>query len=161
MMSGMPHAAGRDERISGGLWFAATATAVLGAALTAMAWSDMRPGDAYLNGASAVAAVVYASLGALIVRRVGNLIGWILESVGFAFAVLSTASAYAVLGIATHPGTLPVPQLVGAIAQWSFVVSAPALAFMLLFFPTGALPSGRWRPILILGIVATALTLIG
>jgi hypothetical protein len=32
---------------------------------------------------------------------------------------------------------------------------------MLFFFPTGTLPSRRWRPILTLGIAASALTLIG
>src|SRR2546422_4611740 len=71
------------------------------------------------------------------------------------------ASAYAVVGIATHPGSLPIPEVVGTVAEWVFVMTAPSLAFMLFLFPTGTLPSPRWRPALTLGIVATALTATG
>ncbi|MGZ4146647.1 MAG: hypothetical protein ACXVPL_02985, partial [Actinomycetota bacterium] len=76
-------------------------------------------------------------------------------------AIMSFASAYSVIGISSHPGSLPSPELVGAIADWSYVVTAPSLALMLFFFPTGTLPSRRWRPILVLGIAAGAMTLIG
>src|SRR5207249_2600978 len=99
-------------------------------------------------------------LGALIVRRVHNLIGWILLGEGFGLAFLSFASAYSVIGMVTQPGTLPDPELVGVLAEWSFVPIASALAFLFFFFPTGTLPSSRWRPVVTLGIVATALMLV-
>jgi uncharacterized membrane protein len=105
--------------------------------------------------------VVYATLGALIVRRARNVIGWLLQGVGLGLAILSLAGAYAVVGIATHPNSLPGPGVVGAIAEWAFVVTAPSLAFMLFLFPTGTLPSRKWRPILLTGIAAIALTSIG
>ena len=70
------------------------------------------------------------------------------------------ASAYAVLGI-THPGTLPAPELVGLLAECSFVPIFTGIGFMLLLFPTGTLPSPRWRPFAGLALLATALTMAG
>ncbi len=70
------------------------------------------------------------------------------------------ASAYAVLGI-THPGTLPAPELAGLLAECSFVPIFTGIGFMLLLFPSGTLPSPRWRPFAGLGLLATALTMAG
>src|SRR5262245_56966428 len=75
-------------------------------------------------------------------------------------AVMGSASAYAVLGI-THTGTLPAPEAVGLLAEWSFVPVFSALGFMLLLFPSGKLPSPRWRPFAGLALVATALEIAG
>ena len=112
------------------------------------------------NLSTAPAAVLYATLGALIVRRAGNLIGWMLIGIGAGLAIMSLASAYAVLGI-THPGTLPAPELVGLLAEWMFIPVLTGVGFMLLLFPSGSLPSPGWRPFAGLGLLATALTMIG
>ena len=47
------------------------------------------------------------------------------------------------------------------LAEWSFVPVNAALVFMLLLFPSGTLPSPRWRPLAALALLATALALIG
>jgi signal transduction histidine kinase len=161
MMAPMAAASARTERLSTALVVLTALTAIAAMVLTALAWGDMAPSDAYPNLGTSIAGVVYAALGALIIRRARNVIGWILLGVGFGFTVISVASAYAVIGILTHPGTLPGPELAGAIAQWTFVASIPALAFMLFFFPTGTLPSRRWRPLLLVGVAATVLTVMG
>jgi signal transduction histidine kinase len=75
-------------------------------------------------------------------------------------AVMCFGSAYGVVGIVTSPGTLPGAEAVGAIAEWSFVPVASGLAFMFLVFPTGSLPSRRWRPVATAGVAASALSLI-
>jgi signal transduction histidine kinase len=160
MIRGMAQPSDRSPPLSRGLWLATTALAVPGLILTAIGWGDMVPRDAYPNAATAIAAVVYASLGALIVRRTANVIGWFLQGIGLAFSVICLGSAYAVLGIVTFPGSLPAPEWAGAVAEWSFVASAPALALMMLFFPTGELLSPRWGWILGAGIVASGLTLV-
>ncbi len=64
------------------------------------------------------------------------------------------------LGI-THPGTLPVSEPVGLLAEWSFVPVFSSLGFMLLLFPSGTLPSPRWRPFAGLALLATALAMVG
>ena len=88
------------------------------------------------------------------------MIGWLVLGVGAGTAVMGSASAYAVLGI-THPGTLPAPELMALLAEWSFVPVFAAIVFMLLLFPSGTLPSPRWRPFAALALLATALTLVG
>jgi hypothetical protein len=73
---------------------------------------------------------------------------------------MASASAYAVLGV-TQRGTLPTPELTALLAEWSFVPVFAAIVFMLLLFPSGTLPSPRWRPVAGLALLATALALAG
>ena len=141
-------------------WCAVAVLALAGAVLTVLASGDLVTSDTISNFVTAPAAVLYATLGALVVRRVGNVIGWLVLGVGAGTAVMGSASAYAVLGI-THPGTLPAPELMALLAEWSFVPVFAALVFMLLLFPSGTLPSPRWRPFAALALLATALALIG
>jgi len=131
-----------------------------GAVLSVMAWDTMVTSDKVSNLGAAPSAVLYATLGALVVRRAGNVIGWFLLGIGAGVAILVSASAYALLGI-THPGTLPAPRLVGLLAEWSFVPVFSAIVFMLLLFPSGTLPSPRWRPFAALALLATALAMAG
>ena len=108
-----------------------------------------------------VAAVAYATLGALIIRRAANLIGWIMLAVGAGIAFFALASAYAVTGVATHPGTLPAARLAGTLSECSFSLVIFLIAFMFLLFPTGKLPSPRWRPAAAAGFLLAGLTLTG
>ena len=150
----------RSGRGTAVLWASITALSLTGAILTVLAWADLATGDAVSNLCTAPAAVLYATLGVLVVRRAGNVIGWFLLGEGAGLAILRAASSYAVLGI-SHPGTLPAPALMGLLAEWCFVPIVTGLAFMLLLFPTGSLPSARWRPVAALGLLVTALALTG
>jgi hypothetical protein len=139
------------RRATAVVWLSITVLSLAGAVLTVMAWGDLKTQDAVSNLSTAPAAVLYATLGALVVRRAGNVIGWLLLGIGAGLAIMSLASAYAVLGI-THPGTLPAPELVGLLAEWSFVPVLTGVGFMLLLFPSGSLPSPGWRPFAGLGL---------
>ena len=149
-----------SRRATAVAWFAVTVLALAGAVLTVLASGPLRTSETISNFAAAPAAVLYATLGALVVRRAGNVIGWFVLGVGAATAIMASASDYAVLGI-TNPGTLPAPELVALLAEWSFVPVFAALIFMLLLFPSGTLPSPRWRPFAVLVLLATALALAG
>ena len=135
------------------MWAATLLAALAELALTVVAWDDLKPSDGITSLYGPVAAVAYATLGALIVRRAGNLIGWIMLGAGAAQAFLAIASAYAVIGVATFPGSLPAAKQVGTLAECSFPAVVFTIAFMFLLFPTGTLPSRRWRPVAAAGLV--------
>ena len=148
----------RSRRATAAAWISITAVSLAGAVLTVMASGHLVTSDTVANLGMAPSAVLYATLGAIVVRRAGNVIGWFLLGIGAGLAILPSASAYAVLGI-THPGTLPAPELVGLLAEWSFVPLFSAI--VLLLFPSGTLPSPRWRPFAALALLATALAMAG
>jgi signal transduction histidine kinase len=96
----------------------------------------------------------YAVAGALIVGgRPRHGVGWVLVAVGVLVALAGLADAYA--GYAFGSGA---PGAVGA--RWvQSLLWDPAFAVLLvglpLLFPTGRLPSRRWRPVAALAAVAT------
>jgi signal transduction histidine kinase len=149
-----------SRRATAIVWLLITVLSVANLILTILAWNDLATTDAVPGLIYAPAPVLYATLGALIVRRAGNVIGWMLIGIGGAQAINWLASAYAVFGVA-HPGTLPAPELAGLLAEWSFILVFTGLGFMLLLFPSGSLPSPRWRPFAALALLATALTMVG
>ena len=88
----------------------------------------------------------YATLGALIVsRRPGNVIGWLFLGFGLCTGLQLLSGQYA--AVALSSGALTA----GAVAAWlSTLVQIAAilsLQFLVMLFPTGKLPSPRWRPL--------------
>ena len=154
-MSIRPRAKGPNAVSATPFLVAAILLAVLGLILVVVAWPHLKPSDAYSFPALPVSAALYASLGALIVRRVRNVIGWLLLAEGVAQALMCVTSAYAVIGLA-HPGLLLIPKVVGVSSEWLFVPIVMGLAFILLIFPTGGLPSPRWRVVGISAGIVTA-----
>jgi signal transduction histidine kinase len=151
----------RYPRVITGLWAALVVAAFAGAALALVARGDLKATDLTASLGNAVAVVAYATLGTLIVRRAGNVIGWLMLGESAAGAFESLASTYAVLGVATFPGALPAAKQVGTLAEVSFTGGAFTLAFMVLLFPTGHLPSPRWRPLAVTGFLLAGLTAVG
>ena len=133
--------------------------ALAGLVLTGLEWSSLATSDAVGSVGAVAGAIAYAGLGALIVRRAGNLVGWFMLAEGAANAVMTTGSAYAIFGAKAHPGTLPAAAAVGTLAEAVFVLVAIDLAALILVFPTGRLPSPYWRPAALAGLVLTGLTL--
>lgn len=89
-----------------------------------------------------------ATVGALLcTHRPENPIGWIflVSSLTTGFAV--SAYEYGDYITATAPGALSEITLLFWLGAWGYlVVFTVPPTFGLLFFPTGRLPSGRWRP---------------
>ena len=96
--------------------------------LTGLGWSHLATSDAVSNVGAAAGAIAYAALGALIVRRTGNLVGWFMLAEGAATAVMTAGSAYAIFGVKAHPGALPAAAAVGALAESAFVIVTIGLA---------------------------------
>jgi signal transduction histidine kinase len=148
-------------RITAALWAATLLAALAGLALTLISWGNLKLNDGVSSLYNPVAAVAYATLGVLIIRRAANLIGWIMLAEGAGIAVFGLTSAYAIAGIAAHPGSLPAAKLAGTLSECSFSPVTFLIALMFLLFPTGKLPSSRWRPVAAAGFLVAGLNLIG
>ena len=143
------------------LWAGSLLIAVAGSVLTGLTWSDFKGSDVISQVGFPVSTLAYATVGALIVRRVRNPIGWLLLATGASLGLMGILNAYAMLGVTTHPGAVPAPREVGAVSEWLFFPVVAALACAFLLFPTGTLLSRRWRPVVVLNFLATGLLMIG
>lgn len=101
-------------------------------------------------------------LGGLIAsRRPGNPYGWLWLVYGLCNSVVALAYCYAAYGLVVAPGTLPFPLVIGTLGTGvGWTVSSILTPFLFLLFPTGRLPSRRWRPfalaVVLVGILALA-----
>jgi signal transduction histidine kinase len=93
------------------------------------------------------AGAAFGPIGALIVRRRGNAVGWVLLAIGGGLAVSMFTLQYGIVS-ATHGSDLPAWQWVVLAGLFSWFLTAGAFALLLLLFPTGTLPGPRWRPLL-------------
>jgi hypothetical protein len=84
-----------------------------GLALTFLAAAAFKGDDLVFNLAAFSSAVAYAGLGALVVRRSGSLIGWLMLAEGAGLALVTLTSTYCLLGLVTFPGDLPAARQVG------------------------------------------------
>jgi hypothetical protein len=98
--------------------------------------------DVIANVSSLAAAVVGFVLAW---RRPANVIGWLLLTVDLGLD--SFTRQYGLHALVAAPGSLPAGRAIAWLSGWIWlVVSEPMFAFILLLFPTGRLPSPRWRP---------------
>jgi uncharacterized membrane protein YidH (DUF202 family) len=93
-----------------------------------------------LNGAVSIVFVgAFATVGALLAwKRPANPIGWLLSAIG-----LESAVAVFSVFLAHFPRTLTLATWMGFL----YLLGFGLCAVVVLLFPTGKLPSGRWRPV--------------
>ena len=90
--------------------------------------------------AALLIAVAYGSVGCTVaVRRPGNPLGWLLLAIAAVTAFTSAADTLAARQLLDWP-------LEAWLQQWTFYLVYPvAFSLVLLLFPTGKVPSGRWK----------------
>jgi hypothetical protein len=92
-------------------------------------------------------AIGYSVIGAIIASRLPNHpIGWICCAIGLISAVDHFGGEYAVYALLAHPEVLPGGKAMLWLQSWFWMLSVGLIVFLLLLFPTGRLPSSRWRP---------------
>ena len=94
-----------------------------------------------------VLAVGYSVIGAIIASRLPNHpIGWICCAIGLIAAVDHFAGEYAVYALQARPDALAGGRAMLWLQGWFWMLFIGLIVFLLLLFPTGLLPSSRWRP---------------
>ncbi len=107
--------------------------------------------------------LAFVSVGVLVSsRRPANPIGWLFCAVALSNLLWAFAWQYAVYALATKPGSLPGGEVMAwlgtgwlANVGWGLMV-----IFVPLLFPTGRLPSPRWRPVAWLAAILLALSIV-
>ena len=104
----------------------------------------------------------YAVVGGLLsTRRPRNPIGWLMLGMSLSGATTVLADQWSIYGLITAPGSLPAPELAGWVALWLAPIAGLINIFLLFVFPSGHLPSSRWRPVVsTVAIVAAGVTLL-
>src|SRR5829696_10468206 len=101
-------------------------------------------------------AVGYSTVGAVTAsQRPGNPVGWVLCSIGLSWGVAHLTSEYATYALLAAPGSLPAAEAAAWIYSWIWVPALGFIVFLPLLFPTGRLPSARWRPFAWLSVLLT------
>src|SRR5947199_2362732 len=120
----------------------------LAAMTTSFVYNHVHPlpgnaGGSHGNALTGVATLVFipgfATVGAVLAwKRPANPIGWLLSAAGLTYAVASFA-----LLLGQFPRTGAWSHWLG----WLWLAGIGFVVFVLLLFPTGTLPSRRWRPV--------------
>ena len=134
----------RAHRLAWVLWVA-TVSLVVGALVLGLANRSEVP---LYQITSAIIAPTFATLGALIsYRRPGNVMGWIFLATGILAGVQMFSGQYATLALAMGGPALPGGDIAAWFAMQTQSLYADSILFLVLLFPDGMLPSGRWRPV--------------
>ena len=127
-----------------------SAVALIGAGAVGqfmVAHSSNRPNQPTALPAYALLFLTFAIVGALIVTRYStHAIGWLLYGFGLLYAAVSAARTYAWYTLIEQPGSLVGGEVAAWVEMWlggGIVIAW--LTVLFLIFPSGHLPSGRWR----------------
>jgi hypothetical protein len=122
----------------------------LGLLLIVLGWSTPLPLGWYpwtLLASDIVGALGAPILGGLIAsRRPENPYGWLWLGVSISLALAMFAQVYTAYPLVVAQGSLPAPRTVAVMVPLvGWVVALVLAPFLFLLFPTGRLPSWRWR----------------
>jgi signal transduction histidine kinase len=103
--------------------------------------------DLVVVAISIVMMLGYATTGAVVASRARNRIGWLMLAVGAGFVISVLSQETATYALRTSPGSLP--RLVVDVAivgnNVGFLAALWPIPMLLAVFPTGHVPSRRWR----------------
>ena len=130
-------AAGSVALMGGGLALAYLDRHLVPASLTNWTFSNISM--QLVNVAAVGAGFVLAS------RRPENRIGWLFLVAGLTLGLGGFASSYAGHALVADRGSWPAGRALAWLSNWTWVIPVAVLAFLFLLFPTGYVPSRRWR----------------
>jgi MFS family permease len=122
------------------LWLLVWPILILGQVLEANSSARGAPANIVVIGG------LYATIGAVIAtREPGNALGWLCLGVGLFGSLEGFVIPYAAYALIDQPGSLPGGLVAAWVSLWLSYVWGLAFTFVPLLFPTGRVPSPRWR----------------
>jgi len=97
-----------------------------------------------LNNVTSMTAAIVGIV--LVSRRPDNVISWLFLAITLTLAVSQFATSYGLHALVADPGSLPGGHFAAWFGHWVLSVSEVLVVFIFFLFPTGHLPSRRWRP---------------
>jgi hypothetical protein len=95
---------------------------------------------------STLNAVFFSTVGAIVAsRRPENPVGWLLCLYGLAQSISHFSAQYAIYALLAQPNSLPAGVAMAWVFSWLLPIIIGFSVFFVLLFPTGRLPSRRWR----------------
>jgi hypothetical protein len=133
------------SRLAWSLWALSVALTALSLLLLVLNLSH--PGthifDWWLGNATIVIDVTVGAI--LASRRPENPVGWLLCLSGVAVSTSSFTSEYAIYALLAQADSLPAGEAMAWIASWMLPIMSGLQVSYLMLFPTGRLPTRRWR----------------
>jgi hypothetical protein len=93
-------------------------------------------------------------------RRPQHPIGWLMCAAGLVWGVVHFCGEYAIYALLAQPGSLPAGKAVAWFFTWLWAPALGLVVFLGLLFPTGRLPSSRWRPFAWLSFLITLIVIV-
>jgi hypothetical protein len=95
---------------------------------------------------STLNAVFFSTVGAIVAsRRPENPVGWLLCLFALGESISHFSAQYAIYALLAQPDSLPAGEAMAWVSSWLLFIIIGFSVLYILLFPTGRLPSRRWR----------------